>query len=42
MYLIKIFQKGGGMGELLKFVTLHGISEKNAKLFAFFAKMTQF
>ena len=26
------------MGELLKFVTLHGVSEKNAKLFTFFAK----
>ena len=30
------------MGELLKFVTLNGVSDKNAKLFAFFAKMTQF
>ena len=31
------------MGELLKFVTLHGVSEKKTqKKIAFFAKMTQF
>ena len=31
------------MGEMLKFVTLEGVSEKKRKKsFAFFAKMTQF
>ena len=31
------------MGEVLKFVTLDGVSEKNAqKVLFFFAKMTQF
>ena len=31
------------MGEVLKFVTLDGgLRKKNAKIFAFFAKMNQF
>ena len=44
MYLMKNFQKGErGMDEVLKFVTLDGVSKKNTKkTFAFFAKMTQF
>ena len=43
MYLMKIFQKGGGMGEVLKFVTLDGgLRKKVKRTFAFFAKMTQF
>ena len=33
----------GGMGEMLKFVTLDGVSEKKRKtIFAFFTKITQF
>ena len=35
MYLMKNFQRGG-MGEVLKFVTLDGVSEKNAKIFVLF------
>ena len=40
----KNFLKGEGMGEVLKFVTLDGVSEKKKrkKTFAFFAKMTHF
>ena len=42
MYLMKIFPKGG-MGEVLKFVTLDGgLRKKNAKKFMHFGKMTQF
>ena len=39
---MKNFQKGGGMGEVLKFVTLDGGLRKKAKKCFFFAKMTQF
>ena len=45
MYLIKTFQKGGGggMDEVLKFVTLDGgLRKKRKKTLAFFAKMNQF
>ena len=32
MYLMKIFQKGGGgMGEVLKFVTFDGVLEKKTQ-----------
>ena len=42
MYVMKNFQKGG-MGEVLKFVTLNGgLRKKTQKTFAFLAKMTQF
>ena len=41
---MKKFQKRGGMGEVLKFVTLDGSlrKKKHKKISAFFAKMTQF
>ena len=43
MYLTKNFQTGGGMGEVLKFVTLDGgLRKKRKKSFVFFAKVTQF
>ena len=44
MHLMKNFQKGGGgMGEVLKFVTSEGgLRKKKPKKFALFAKMTQF
>ena len=43
MYQMKNFQKWGGMGEVLKFVTLNGgLRKKRKKVFFFFAKMTQF
>ena len=39
MYLMKIFRKGEGMGEELKFVTSDGgLRKKGKKTFAFFAK----
>ena len=39
MYLMKNFQKGGGMGEVLKFVTLDGgIRKKKRKNFCVFCK----
>ena len=39
----KNFQNKGGMGEVLKFVTLDGdLRKKKQKKFSFFAKMTQF
>ena len=39
MHLIKNFQKGGDMGEVLKFVTPAGVSEKKRKkFFAFLPK----
>ena len=34
----KIFKRGGGMGEVLNFVTLKGVSEKSAKSFFVFCK----
>ena len=37
MYLIQNFQKGGSVGEVLKFVTLDGVSEKK-KFFCVFCK----
>ena len=44
MHLMKNFQKRGGMGEVLNFVTpKKGSQNKNAKnFFAFFANITQF
>ena len=42
MHLIKNFQNGG-MGEVLKLVTLDGgLRKKRKRIFAFFAKITQF
>ena len=39
MYLMKNFQKGGGMGEVLKFVTLDGgLRKKTQKKFVFLQK----
>ena len=35
---MKIFQKGGSMGEVLKFVTLDRVSEKKAKKFCVFCQ----
>ena len=41
MYLMKNFQKGvGGMGEVLKFVTLDEDLRKKSKKSLFFSKMT--
>ena len=41
MYLMKNFQKGGGMGEVLKLVTLDGgLRKKAKKKILFFAAMT--
>ena len=43
MYLMKNFQKEGGMGEVVKYVTLDGgFRKKTQKVFTFFAKMIQF
>ena len=45
MHLTKKFLKGGagGMNEMLKFVTPDGsLRKKTQKIFAFFAKITQF
>ena len=43
MHLMKNFQKGGRMGEVLKFMTpVGGLRNKRNKFFAFFAKITQF
>ena len=39
MYLMTNFQKGGGMGEVLKFVTLDdGFRKKTQKIFNVFCK----
>ena len=40
MYLMQNFQRGGDMGEVLKFVTLEGVSEKKKqkRIFFFFCK----
>ena len=41
MHLMKIFQKGGGMGDALRFATLDGgLRKKRKKFFEFLAKIT--
>ena len=43
MYQMKNFQKRGGMGEVLKFVTLDGgITKKHKKSFVFLQKWLNF
>ena len=43
MHLMKKFLKVGAMGEVLKFATPDGgLKKKRKKIFAFFAKSTQF
>ena len=43
MHLTKNVSKGGGMGEVLQFVTPDwSLRKKAQKIFAFFAKITQF